>query len=486
MLPRPSFRQLLLAAFVLVALLLGGVALRGQLALEALLEKARDDAARTLALNGHAERLDELALAMERAARQYLVLGDGTLRQRFQRAAGDAERHLRALADEGIAPGAAAAWREQRREVDRLLAEGADPARDGAVVQAFREIATQQAQLVERLRSVTEQRNAALQAEIEAARLALGRQWAGAGVLVLVLALALAFALARPLRRVEAAIVALGENRTDERIEIPGPSDVRQIGRRLDWLRQRLAGQDADKARFLRHVSHELKTPLAALREGVALLQDGVAGPLSADQREVARILADNTAALQRRIEDLLSFNATAFAAERLVRRPVALAPLLHELVAEQRLQWQAKGLAVVVGGDELTADVDAALLRTAVANLLANAIRYSPAAATQGRGATIRIELARAGDGLTITVSDEGPGVPAADRARIFEPFYRGALQPEPGDGALPGTGIGLSIVAEAVSAHGGRVELLADDPAPSTPHGARFRIHLPHALTD
>jgi two-component system sensor histidine kinase GlrK len=486
MLPRPSFRQLLLAAFVLVALLLGGVALRGQLALEALLDRARDDAGRALALNGHAERLDELALAMERAARQFLVLGDTALRQRFRRSADDAEIHLRALADEGVAPDAAAAWRGQRRAVERLLADGPDPARDAAVVQAFGEIAEQQARLAERLRAATEARNRALQDEIEAARTALGRQWAGAGVLVLVLALGLAFALARPLRRVEAAIVALGENRLDERIEIPGPSDVRQIGRRLDWLRQRLAGQDADKARFLRHVSHELKTPLAALREGVALLQDGVAGPLSADQREVARILADNTAALQRRIEDLLSFNATAFAAERLVRRPVALAPLLHELVAEQQLQWRAKGLQVVVGGDEATADVDAALLRTALANLLANAIRFSPAAADSGsgggRGATIRLDLARAGDGVTITVSDEGPGVTEGDRARIFEPFYRGAQQPEPAPGTLPGTGIGLSIVAEAVSAHGGRIELLHDGPLP----GACFRIHLPHALTD
>jgi two-component system sensor histidine kinase GlrK len=482
MLPRPSFRQLLLAAFMLVALLLGGVALRGQLALEALLDKARDDAGRTLALSGHAERLDELALAMERAARQFLVLGDTALRQRFRRSADDAETHLRALAEAGVAPDAAADWRDQRRAVERLLADGPDPGRDAEVVQAFGEIVRLQARLTERLRAQTEARNRALQSEIEAARLALGRQWAGAGVLGLVLALGLAVGLARPLRRVEQAIVGLGENRLDERIEIPGPSDVRQIGRRLDWLRLRLAGQDADKARFLRHVSHELKTPLAALREGVALLQDGVAGPLSADQREVSRILADNTAALQRRIEDLLSFNATAFAAERLVRRPVALAPLLHELVAEQQLQWRAKGLQVIVGGDEATADVDAALLRTALANLLANAIRYSPATGEGGRGATIRLDLARAGDGVTITVSDEGPGVADADRARIFEPFYRGALQPEPAPGTLPGTGIGLSIVAEAVTAHGGRIELLTHGPLP----GACFRIHLPHALTD
>lgn len=173
MLPRPSFRQLLLAPFVLVALLLGGVALRGQLALEALLEKGRDDAARTLSLSAHAERLDELALAMERAARQYLVLGDVTLRQRYQRSADDAEAHLRPLARDGIAPEAAAAWRTQRRAVDRLLTDGADPARDAALVQAFREIAEQQARLMQQLRAETAARNAMLQDEIEATRVAL-------------------------------------------------------------------------------------------------------------------------------------------------------------------------------------------------------------------------------------------------------------------------------------------------------------------------
>jgi len=97
-----------------------------------------------------------------------------------------------------------------------------------------------------------------------------------------------------------------GENRLDQPIDIRGPTDVRLLGRRLEWLRLRLAELDSDKARFLRHVSHELKTPLAALREGVSLLEDGIAGTLSGSQREVARILRQNTALLQSQIEDLL------------------------------------------------------------------------------------------------------------------------------------------------------------------------------------
>lgn len=494
MLLRPSFRQLLLVAFLLVATLLGAVALRGQFALESLLQRSRAGAERTLQLNGHAERLGETTLTMERAARQYLVLGDNTLRQTYERAAAEAETHVQALAAEAVAPDATQAWLGQRSQIDRELREPEfmPGTRDRALAAAFRTLGELQQTMSERLRRVTESRNAALQAELEAGRLALGRQVAGAVTAALLLALALALWLARPLRRVETAIQALGENRLDTRIDIRGPADVRQIGRRLDWLRQRLAGTDADKARFLRHVSHELKTPLAALREGVALLQDGVAGPLSDNQREVARILHDNTATLQRRIEDLLQFNATAFAAQRLVRKPTEMGTLVAGLVQEQQLQWRARGVKVELrsvpeGGPEggpITADVDAALLGSAIANLLSNAIRYSPP------GAVIGITLSQSGDGLFIDITDQGPGVPPAERERVFEPFFRGHQQPADG---LPGTGIGLSIVAEAVAAHGGRVELVAEVLADETPHttppataGAHFRIELPHALAD
>jgi two-component system, NtrC family, sensor histidine kinase GlrK len=478
-LPRPSFRQLLLVAFLLLAGFLGVVALRGQVALERLLESSRAGAERTLQLSADAERLAEQGRTMERAARQFLVLGDPALRGAYTAAADQAAAHVRALEGAVAAP-LQQQWQERRQLIERQFAGApalgaAAATRDATLVTLFGELELLHGEMAEQVRAFTEARNAELQAEVADGRLAVGRLLAASLVLAGVLALALALGLSLPLRRVEAAIVALGENRLAERIGIPGPSDVRQIGRRLDWLRQRLAGLDADKARFLRHVSHELKTPLAALREGVALLQDGVAGPLSADQREVARILHDNTAALQHRIEDLLRFNEAAFAAQRLVRRPTELAALVRGVIDEQALLWRGRGLQIDLHGGPLKGEVDADLLRSAVANLLANAIRYSP------RNATINIELQRAGDGLQLEVADEGPGVAAEDRERIFEPFFRG--QTQPGDGQLPGTGIGLSIVAETVAAHGGRVSLVANAPGE---RGARFRIELPHALAD
>ena len=243
---------------------------------------------------------------------------------------------------------------------------------------------------------------------------------------------------------------------------------MRSLGRRLEWLRLRLKELDEDKARFLRYTSHELKTPLSALREGVALLEDGVAGPMTPDQREIARILGHNTATLQNQIEALLRFNAAAFEARRLNRGDTDLRALLHQLVEEQRLQWQARRLTIELEGEAPVLAVDAEKLAAALGNLLSNSIRFSPI------DGTLFITLSAQPGKVRIDVRDQGPGVAVADRERIFEPFFRGEVQP---DDAVRGTGIGLSIVREYIQAHGGRVDLLPDGP------GAHFRIELPHA---
>lgn len=272
--------------------------------------------------------------------------------------------------------------------------------------------------------------------------------------------------LARPFQRLEGAIEALGENRAEGPIDIRGPTDVRSVGQRLEWLRQRLAELEADKARALRHVSHELKTPLAALREGVALLQDGVTGELTEGQREVAGILQQNTLALQRQIEALLGLNAAAFEAQRLRRRPTELLPLLQQLADAQRLQRQAQGITVRIEGEPVVVQADADRLGTAFANVLSNAIRFSPP------GGTVGVRVAREAASVRIEISDQGPGIAEADLAHVFDPFYRGQRQPR---GAVPGTGVGLSIVREYVLAHGGQVGLSSDA------GGTVLRIELP-----
>jgi two-component system, NtrC family, sensor histidine kinase GlrK len=404
---------------------------------------------------------------MERAGRQYVVLGDPALRRNFDGHVVEAADLVRQLAPV-LPPALSRDWAGRVEAIQGQLAVGAD---DTALVDDFRALGALHLRMAELARRHTETRNAELERELEAGRLALGQQVLAAVAVALALALGFAWWLARPLQRVERAIERLGDPDFSTPVQIRGPADVRRISRRLDGLRQRLAEAEADKARFLRHVSHDLKTPLAALKEGVSLLEDGTAGPLSADQREIVRILRDHGTVLQQRIEDLLRWNASAFAAQRVQRRPVELGGLIQGLVDEQRLNCRAKGLTVDLQGTPQVAEVDGTLLASAIGNLLSNAVRFSPP------GTTIRIAVRGEGHELWIDVIDQGPGVPVDEHARIFEPFFRGRLQPE---GGLPGTGIGLSVVAETVQAHGGRVELL-----PATP-GAHFRLRIPHALPD
>ncbi|MBO9688786.1 MAG: two-component sensor histidine kinase [Mitsuaria chitosanitabida] len=472
MLNRISFRQMLLIGFLSIAGLLAGASLGGLLTLERLTMQSREAVLRGARMSSEVQQLGDRSVSMERAARQFLVLEDRALRQRFEDDAADAEHLLQLLRTQGLTPAPLDAWAARLGEIRALLDAGPRAApprkRELDLTAKFRDLGSLTAGLSEDVRRHAEVNNRVLQDKLENGRVLLGQQVLGAIAIAALLSLVFGIFLTRPLKRLERAIAGLGENRLDDRIEIPGPSDLRSIGQRLDWLRLRLGELDADKARFLRHVSHELKTPLAALREGTALLEDEVAGPLNDKQKEVARILRDNTAVLQRQIEDLLRFNAAAFEARDLKPQRTELMSLIQGTIADQRLQWQARGLHVTVSGGPLEADVDPAKFGAAVGNLLSNAIRFAPP------GGRVDIVLARQDGQLTIDLRDDGPGVAPADQARIFEPFYRGERQPED---ALKGTGIGLSIVQEYIAAHGGHIDLLPSDP------GAHFRITLPCA---
>jgi len=471
MLERVSFRQLLVLAFLLIAGLLAAASLRALFTLEQLTTQSRESAVRALDLSAAAQSLSERSVAMERTARQSLVLSDRVLRQRFDEAATDARNVLARLGPMDVPPALIDAWRKHLQAIIALLTGPPDTAleRDRQIADEFRELDRINAAIAQQVRETISTQNRKLQDTLENRRRQLAQQVIAAIGLAVLMALAFGIWLTRPLNRLEKAIIGLGENRLDEAIRIEGPADLQLVGQRLEWLRLRLVELDADKSRFLRHVSHELKTPLASMREGVSLLEDGVAGELSVNQREIAKILRHNTGLLQGQIEDLLRFNAAAFEARQLRREKTDLLQLIEEQVEIQQLQWRARDLKIGVEGKTVQAEVDRDKIGTVIANLLSNAIRFSPV------GGKIRVRLSRLTEAVRIDLDDEGPGIAFDDRARIFEPFYRGEQQPPQ---AVRGSGIGLSIVQEYIAAHGGRVQLLPDGP------GAHFRIEIPHAF--
>ena len=469
MLQRFSFRPLLVIAFLLIAALLGTASLRTVFALEDLTLQSRDNAARALALSGAAQSLRERSVSMERSARQSVVLDDRILRQRFRDEARDTTDILARLTKENIPAARDLPWRAHLDTMLDLLTGPLDTAltREHQLTQEFQELESINTAVAVQVQQAIQQRNQLLQDRLETSRQRLAQQVTWAIVLAVVMALAFGVWFTRPLKRLENAIIGLGENRLDRVIEINGPADLALVGERLNWLRLRLSELDADKSRFLRHISHELKTPLASLREGVSLLEDGVAGPLSQDQREIAQILKHNTGLLQSQIEDLLRFNTAAFEARQLRRQTVDLLHLIEDQVEAQRLQWRARELTVHITGESLRMELDPEKIGTALANLLSNAIRYSPLKGT------IELSLSEQPGLVHIDIRDQGVGVAPADQARIFEPFYRGERQPA---GSVRGSGIGLSIVQEYIAAHGGRIELLSQE------SGSHFRIEFPH----
>jgi two-component system sensor histidine kinase GlrK len=285
----------------------------------------------------------------------------------------------------------------------------------------------------------------------------------------LAIALGLTRLIARPIAELDAAIRQLGGAEFSRPIEVHGPDDLKTLGERLDWLRRRLVELEAEKNRFLRHLSHELKTPLTALREGAELLHDEVGGPLSAQQRSVVAIMKDNSIKLQRLIEELLDYQRALHAAAALQVQSVSLRPLIQEAMRAHELAAQAKGLHVELDAQSATVEADPEKLRSVVDNLIGNAVKFTPA------GGHVSVHARSNGDQALIDVIDSGPGVPAEERESIFDSFFRGRAR---GHGRVEGSGLGLAIAREFVEAHGGKISVLAEA------RGGHFRVALPRRI--
>lgn len=482
--PRLSFRSTLLLSFMLIAGTLAAAAASGWLGIEAIARGIQDSNRKALALSAAARQLGERTVDLERSARQYLVLGEPALLARFGDTLGEALEALRTL--DAAAPSFAATTAEWRASVQRIRArlDAAAAAAAGGPTPAsalaaaaqetnadFDRLGALSAALMAEVEQHLAHTNAAAMAALDDERHTVAAQILAALVLAGLLAALSGWWLLRPLTRIEHAIAELGENRLAHPIRITGPADLRQLGERLDWLRLRLAELEANRNRVLRHVSHELKTPLASLREGVALLADGVLGRLNPEQREVAGILEHSARALQERIEQLLQYNASQFDARTLNLQPTALLPLLREVGGEYQLLTQARNLTLELSGEAPIVPADVGKLRIAFSNLLANAIGFSP------NGGRIRVEVRLDGERIVVDCTDEGPGIEPAELERIFEPFFQGSRSSPAVSTANKGSGIGLAIVREFIAAHRGSVRALPSE------HGAHFRIELPHA---
>jgi two-component system sensor histidine kinase GlrK len=410
--------------------------------------------------------------SLERTARLYDVLNDPKLLDPFR-----TQDALLSQTREQLHRQAAPAARETLEEIGQLqqsirdTVANAPAAKDPAAQAALNERFTQLTALVER---VAQQSNAQVDTEVAALeeRTLQARErllWTAALLLPLavIAVFVLTLGVGRPLRQLDRAISELGQGNLTNPIAVSGPQDLERLGGQLEWLRQRLLELAHERNRFLRHISHELKTPLANIREGTELLMDGAVGELDSNQREVAAILRENGIKLQRMIENLLSFSAWQTSSVGLEATEFRLRPLVKQVLENQQLTLVSQRVRLDVHVEDVTLVADRGKIRLILENLMSNAVKYSP------KGGTIHLMARAAAAQLILDVADGGPGIPPEDRANIFDAFYTGRAARST---AVKGTGIGLSVVLEFVSAHGGTVQII-DGQFP----GAHFRITMP-----
>jgi len=469
-----SFLALLLIGFSIVAAPLLFALFSNAIAFERLAGLSEQAVHSAVRVTESSRALLASITALERSARQYAVAGEATFLDAYR---SNRLRYLRmartldamALSDDQRAL-LVSIERQEQAIYDMVTRIGPVPELSQRLPKEFDALVERAQSLVELGDHVINQGIGELRTQAEQSRNSVF--WLMIALIPTAVALigSFTFLIARPITQVSASIRALGEGQFARPIRIEGPGDMVRLGEQLDWLRERLVALEAQKTRFLQHISHELKTPLTALREGSDLLSSGVVGNLNAEQREIARILQENSIELRKLIEGLLNYSAVHAQTSYLDAKIVPLREVVRRVVNDRKLAIVAKGIRIELNCENVAAYCDEEKIRVVLDNLLSNAVKYSPELGL------VSIKLYEERGDAVFEVLDEGPGIPAAERERIFEAFYRGTDVPP---SAVKGSGLGLSIVKEYVTLHRGSIEVL-DGP------GAHFRIRIPRRKSE
>ncbi|MHC9297028.1 HAMP domain-containing sensor histidine kinase [Mycobacterium sp. LTG2003] len=269
----------------------------------------------------------------------------------------------------------------------------------------------------------------------------------------------LAHGMTSPLREMTAAARAMARGDYSIRVRSTSRDEIGQLATAFNQMAADLGAADEYRRGLIGNVSHELRTPITALHAVLENVVDGVAEP----DAETMRMALAQTERLGELVTNLLDLSRIEGGAIPLQSSRFAVDDFLRDAVEHASLSSGDVKVVVRVSPPNLQAVADPARLRQVVVNLVDNAIRHSPA------GGEVSVLASRTGSGaLRLEVADDGPGIPTAERERVFERFTRGATS----DG---GTGLGLAIARWAVELHGGAIEVM------DAGAGCRIRVTIP-----
>ena len=231
------------------------------------------------------------------------------------------------------------------------------------------------------------------------------------------------------------------------------PRELIDVEKDLHWLYERLQQLEHIRTALLRHAAHELKTPLASIKEGCSLLSENVVGELNSSQREVLSLLTASTQRLNTLVEKLLDYNLLLQQAQpkRVWCNPTQLVAACLE---DYALAIQDREVNVNIECEEV--NVDEELFRRILDNLVSNAVAHGAV------GRPINISLYRQGKDVILDVANRGKRISPESVPKLFEPFIRGS---EPRNDNVIGTGLGLSIVADCARLMHGDVQVVDVD---------------------
>ncbi len=424
----------------------------------------------------NSRRLVELATAMERSASQYQVLGDPTLYHLYLDKHNEFERVSNAISKVGINPALQSRLDElNKHEKDlygRIVQTRDNLEEIKPILQEFPELSSlARPLLIDISKRIADAANA-MHDQADRIKHQLLLMFTALIPLALILAGIFTVLITRPLRQINEAIRRMGSDGFTDSIEVDGPMDIRELGEHLEWLRRHLADLENQKVNFLRQISHDLKTPLTAIREGSELLSERVLGNLNTKQIEVAQILKDNSVRLQDLIENLLHFNVAQSPASQINIKATSIEATIRKVIQDHELALRSANLELQLSLRPAQVISDPDQLRMIFDNLLSNAIKYSP---QNGR---ITIGMTEADNNALIDIVDEGPGIDPMEQKHIFSAYFQGTASHS---GRVKGTGLGLAIAKEFVSLINGRIEILQ-----GTQKGAHFRVILPADAND
>jgi two-component system sensor histidine kinase GlrK len=271
-----------------------------------------------------------------------------------------------------------------------------------------------------------------------------------------------------PLKQLKKHIQRLEKGDFEAKIKLKGSNEVSEVADALDMMRSRLYELELQKSSFIRHISHELKTPLAAIREGSELLYDNSVGILNKDQYEITSILKSSTEKLQSLIEDLLDFNVVLDATSLHQHEKLNFADLVNDAIEQRKLDINRKCLKIRRELHDANLFSNKKQLDVILDNLLSNAINYSP------ENGEIVLKNVKITNGVLFTISDQCCGIPESEHKKIFNAFYQAHNQK---DNTIKSSGLGLTIVKELLTRLQGSIEVHSSTTLPS---GTSMRITL------